>query len=131
LDPQGVLSILVVPVLTGTEFWGFMGFDQCDHERTWSAAELDALKAAAGILGATIERQRSQDVLRHAERNYRRLVELSPDGIVVHENGRLVFANPTAVEMVGAVSAADLIGRPILDFVHEDSRRLVVERMRR
>src|SRR5207247_10532779 len=99
--------------------------------RTCAAAELDAWKAAAGSLGATMERPRSQEVLQQAERNYRRLVELSPDGIVVHENGRLVFANPTAVEMVGAASAADLIGRPVLDFVHEDSRLLVVERMRR
>jgi diguanylate cyclase (GGDEF)-like protein/PAS domain S-box-containing protein len=52
---------------------------------------------------------------------YKLLVELSPDAIVVHEAGRLVYANPAVVRFVGASSAADLVGRPITDFVHPDS----------
>ncbi|KAA0024098.1 diguanylate cyclase domain-containing protein [Antrihabitans cavernicola] len=63
-----------------------------------------------------------------AER-YRLLVELSPDAIVVHENGRVVYVNPAGVRYSRVASATDLIGRPITDFVHPDSIPGMVERI--
>jgi hypothetical protein len=34
LRPQGIISILVAPIIYGNEFWGFLGFDDCCNERT-------------------------------------------------------------------------------------------------
>ena len=49
LAMQDVRSIAVVPIFVGAEWWGFLGFDDCHTEREWSLAEIDTLKAAAGI----------------------------------------------------------------------------------
>lgn len=69
------------------------------------------------VTGQRSERQALSDLTDR----YRLLVDLSPDGIVVHEAGRLVYANTTAVKFVRASSTADLLGKPIVDFVHPDS----------
>ncbi|MBI2247826.1 MAG: HD domain-containing protein [Armatimonadetes bacterium] len=43
------------------KWWGLIGFDDCAAERVWSAAELDALKASAGIFGAAIQRKHAEE----------------------------------------------------------------------
>jgi PAS domain S-box-containing protein len=48
---------------------------------------------------------------------YRRLVESTPDAILVVEGHRIVFANPTAVSLF---ATDNLIGRSILDFLGPD-----------
>jgi PAS domain S-box-containing protein len=73
LESHGIDSIAVVPIFVGQNWWGHIGFDQCGSERLWSAAEIDALKAAAGILGTTIQREQAEATLRESERRYRDL----------------------------------------------------------
>lgn len=60
LESQGIRSLVVVPILHEGAWWGFMGFDDCETDRDWSPAEKDALRAAAGILGAALQRQRDE-----------------------------------------------------------------------
>ena len=54
-------------------------------------------------------------MIEQAER-YRTLVELAPDAIAVHRDGRLVFSNAAGVRMLGAQALDDLLGRPFLQF---------------
>jgi PAS domain S-box-containing protein/putative nucleotidyltransferase with HDIG domain len=76
------------------------------------------------------EKQQAEGELRMSELRYRTLVEVSPDAIVVHDNGTLVFANPATVQLIGAASEEALIGRNVLEFVHPAYRDLVIERIR-
>ena len=61
---QGILSYLNVPILVGTTFWGYIGFDDVYSERIWVEAEVDALKLVASILSGAIQRQRTEQALR-------------------------------------------------------------------
>ena len=81
LEARGVVSIAIVPIYTGSEWWGLLGFDECDSEREWSSGEIEALQATAGALGAAIERRRAERRIEEAEERYRTLVEQLP-GIV-------------------------------------------------
>jgi two-component system cell cycle sensor histidine kinase/response regulator CckA len=63
-------------------------------------------------------RKQAQAALRQSEERYRSLVELSPDAIVVHIKGKMVFVNPAAVKLFGATVRGDLIGQPLLDRIH-------------
>lgn len=57
-----------------------------------------------------------------AEQRYRTLIEQSPMPMVVHDTRFVSYLNAAAVEMYGATSAAEIIGNPVLDYVHPDER---------
>jgi PAS domain S-box-containing protein len=96
----------------------------------YSERQKDVLQFVSTQVAMAIERKRSEDALREGEERYRRLVELAPDGIVVHSGGKIVLVNEAGARLVGAHGPDELIGRDLLDFVHPDSRPLVVQRMR-
>jgi PAS domain S-box-containing protein len=73
LRAQDIKSILVVPIFTGLDWWGFIGFDECHQEREWSMAELEALKTAASTLGAAILNERAEKALKESENKLRSL----------------------------------------------------------
>src|SRR6185369_1239397 len=76
-----------------------------------------------------VERHRIGKALKESEERYRRLVELSPDAIVVHREGNFTYVNPAAVQLWGASNAEELIGKSILDVVHPDYHDHVRERV--
>jgi diguanylate cyclase (GGDEF)-like protein/PAS domain S-box-containing protein len=55
--------------------------------------------------------------LRESEERYRALVEGLPDGVTVHVDRTLVFANESMARILGASSARDLIGRKVSEFL--------------
>ncbi|GKT09838.1 PAS domain S-box protein [Desulforhabdus sp. TSK] len=67
--------------------------------------------------------------LQESEGRYKSLVELSPDAILVHSEGKYVFANPAAVKLFGACSTVEIVGRDVMDFVPHDQRQYVTERI--
>jgi PAS domain S-box-containing protein len=73
--------------------------------------------------------KKSETALRESEERYRRLVELSFDAIVIHSGGEIVFVNPTAAELLGAMEPEQLLGKSVLDLVHSDYRSTVSERV--
>ena len=74
----GVRSLLLAPISAGGGWWGYVAFEECDDDRVWTQIEMDALRAAAGAIGAAIERERSERRLRETEARYRQLVEQVP-----------------------------------------------------
>ena len=67
LDAADTLSFLVVPIRARGGVWGLIGFNDCVTERSWDVAEIEALRAAAGALGAVIEREASIEALRASD----------------------------------------------------------------
>jgi PAS domain S-box-containing protein len=63
LEPQGIVSILIVPIIVEDRLWGFVGFDDCHSERVWSKNEISVLQSAAGSIGGAIVRSRTKDDL--------------------------------------------------------------------
>lgn len=59
------------------------------------------------------------------EELYRRLVDRSPDGILLIQDARLVLVNPAAVRLLGAANDGQLLGRPLLDVFHADSHAAI------
>jgi PAS domain S-box-containing protein len=82
-----------------------------------------------GLARDVTERMQADEALLQAEGRYRALVESLPNAIVVHQQGRIVYVNPVGVQLLGAQSAAELLGRKALTFMHPDRREADARRM--
>jgi len=74
---------------------------------------------------------KKEDGLSNSEERYRRLVELSPDMIIVLSKGNIVYMNPAGIKILGASEAEELIGKPFLEIIHPDYLEIAKERIRR
>ncbi len=74
------------------------------------------------------ERRRMEDEIRETEERYRKLVELSPDGISIHAGGKFVFINPAGALILGAAHPDQIIGMSALDVVHPDFKEISKKR---
>jgi PAS domain S-box-containing protein len=63
------------------------------------------------------------------EEQYRRVVELSPDGIFITRDSRIVFVNPAAVRIFGASSPEQVLGRSPYDFFQVDQHAHLRDRI--
>ncbi|MBZ4395206.1 PAS domain S-box protein [Myxococcus sp. MISCRS1] len=84
LDPQGILSILVLPLRVQGALTGFVGFDNCSEARRWDRLEVDLLSAAAGAISVALERRESERALRERERRFRQLAENASDVLYLY-----------------------------------------------
>jgi len=83
------------------------------------------------ILNDISERKHVEEALGQSEEQYRRLVEASPNTVLVHSEGEIKYINAAGVELFGASGSQELIGRPYLDLVHPDDRAESKERMKK
>jgi PAS domain S-box-containing protein len=70
-----------------------------------------------------------ENVLRESEERYRNLIESSPDAIIVHLDGKILFANNSSARILGYSSPADLLNKNAIDFLHPDLAKTVSERI--
>jgi PAS domain S-box-containing protein len=126
----GIRSIATMPVFAGDTQWGFAGFADDIDDREWSRSVLEALQAAAATLGAAIYRKHTEEQLRHSEERYRRLTEAAVEGVVIHDEGVVLEANPAFGRIFG-YELEELQGRNLLDLIPTpESRELIVQHMR-
>lgn len=73
-------------------------------------------------------RQADKDLLESEDR-YRKLVEISPDAVIIHQEGKIIYVNPAAFRLLGARHLSEITGKNILDFVHPNFRDSVRKNM--
>jgi len=64
-----------------------------------------------------------------SEKKYRELFENSPDAIAIYADGKIMATNKECLRLMAASNAGELIGKPVMQFVHPESRALVSMRM--
>ena len=74
------------------------------------------------VLTDVSDRKLMEAAMRETEARFRALVEWSAEAMLVHASGKLIYANPAAVKLLCARSAADLLGKPFLDLFHPASQ---------
>ena len=109
-----------------------------DGTRFWSSGLTVSLRDESGrLLGfAKVMRDATahklaEERLRESEARFQQLVELSPDAIAVHAEGRLLFINTAGAKLLRAESPAQIIGRPVAELLHPAYHEVVRERVER
>ncbi len=118
----GLHIALAIPLVAGGHPLGALEFFtrnvKLDNER------LLAVAACLGSLaGEFVARKQAE------ERNHQ-LMQLSPDAILVHCEGRYVFANPSALRMLGADHGSRILGRDPFFILHPEHEQRSRERVR-
>ena len=97
----------------------------------WTArvVEIDGFRF---VVATGVETTRGRQVAREmaeTESRFETLLEVLPDPVVIHQEGRAVFVNRAAVEMYEAPSAEIMTTRPVLEWVAPESRPFVAGRI--
>ncbi|HCY75120.1 MAG TPA: hypothetical protein DHV28_04310 [Ignavibacteriales bacterium] len=71
----------------------------------------------------------AEEKMQESEEIYRELVEASPDGIIIQQEGKIVFANRSSTSLMRASSIDELIGKSVIDFVHPSYKEIVIDKM--
>ncbi|MGZ6546055.1 MAG: PAS domain-containing protein, partial [Actinomycetota bacterium] len=133
LERHGILSIIVVPIFSGGEWWGFIGYDQCEEERDWQPSEIEALSLVANTLGAAIGRERAMRTLSETEARYQTLIEQIPAVTYMEsaaEPGKKLYVSPQ-VRTIFGFEPTDWTHEGWLEAIHPDDRdRVLAEDLR-
>lgn len=107
------------------------GNTRCFLNNLVGIVEDGAVVRAWGTQRDITARKDAENLLRESEERYERLVELSPDAIIIHVRGQITFCNTTAAKLIGMSSKDGLIGGSVFDFVAPESRELLLARIER
>ena len=108
--------------LDGSPFWAYL-----------SGRAVDPADLSQGTVWAVMDitkRRQLEEDLNKSEEHYRQVVNNVTEGILVLQDGQIVFANPRVLQITG-YTREEVIGLPMLTDVHPDDRAMVAEQLRR
>ncbi|HUL05087.1 MAG TPA: CHASE3 domain-containing protein [Candidatus Acidoferrum sp.] len=88
--------------------------------------EIGRRSRAEALLEERVQERTGQ--LAASEDRYRSLIELMQEAIWIHQDGKVVFANPAAARLFGAARAEELLGRSASEWVHPEDRERAAAR---
>jgi PAS domain S-box-containing protein len=101
---------------------------ELDAEISVSTIVYRAKQARLGVIKDITERKQAERALRDSEERFRSLSEATLEGIVIHDGGRILDANPQAAAMLG-YELSEVIGMGAWRFLAPDCHDLVRQRM--
>lgn len=113
-NPDNILENLqfltIIPLVCRKSLVGFLRFDSLHSIYTWSTDTISLLKMVGEMFSNTIERRRTEEVLRQTEAKYRSIFENAAEGICqTSPEGRYISVNPALAKILGYDSPEDLI----------------------
>src|SRR5262245_18213096 len=62
--------------------------------------------------------------------DFRALVEICPDAILINRNNRIAYINQSGLRLLKAQSLEQMVGKSIFDLLLPDDRKFIAERIR-
>ena len=113
-------ALVAVPLVARERPIGVITFSTDVGGRRWAALTVSFLEQFAALLTTALERQRLEEARRASDARFRRLLQSTPDVvIVVDAGGRITFASPAARARFG-YDPEELVGTLGFDLVHPD-----------
>ena len=87
----------------------------------------DIVESSLNVFIDIVRRKEAEMALLKSEGRYRRLVQSSPEAILVCCDDRLTLVNNAGLKLLGAESSEKVIGHPLLDFIHLDDHEMMMK----
>jgi len=112
LEPQGILSILVLPLFIGGRWRGFIGFDDTRSSRRWEQDDIRLLKTASELIGGYMARMAAEATLQESEARLRTVIQNMPVLMdAFDETGKIIAWNREC-ERVTGYQASEILEHP-------------------
>jgi len=125
----GLHQTLIVPKISGQTIFDFPVLAFALYMFLWLVGFVGLGFSAYQAYRYISIQKKIQNELRESEHRFRQLVDLSPNVIAVHQDGVVVFINRTGLVLLKAKDKNEILGKPVIDFVHPESRKAVLERV--
>ncbi len=102
---QDIVRYMNIPIFSGERVVAIagMGNKTTDYDKS----DLRQLTLLCQAMWRLIQKRRAEEALRKSERQFRDLVENSPNGISILRRGRLVYNNPRQVKLMTPLGSLD------------------------
>ena len=124
-------------ISSGNEWIGEIRNKKKNGTLFWESVSIAPIKNLEGEITSYIaikeditERKKVEKALFDSNQRYSTLVHKLPDLILIHRQGKILFANDAALSVIGT-SPEELIGANVMDFIAEESKELVMTNMRK
>lgn len=125
LMDQGILSIVLIPLLRNEIYIGFVGFDSVREARNFSETEINLLKVFAEIIANALSRKETDKALQESEKLKRHLLEAIPDILIRLDRSGMYLEIMTRNEELLIMDKSQVIGRRIIDLIpNDDGKRM-------
>lgn len=106
-----------------------------DHTQPWMRIDTVLARDDDGsgllvnmALSDVTESKAMENAMQESEKRYRTLVEWSPEPVIVKQDGKILYVNPSAIKLFGASDARELVGRTFLSLVQPEYHQIILER---
>jgi PAS domain S-box-containing protein len=86
-------------------------------ERFFDKLEISACSEWLSIGGKV---KKTEDALRESENRYRKLLEVMPDAVYVHSDGKIVYTNKAGAKLMGYLEPEEILGKSSNEFLEID-----------
>ncbi len=114
LEAEGAAFPLVAP---NDALVGFVGFELGKESKYLHALDIRAVSILTELLSGFLHRTRTEEKLAESEERWQSLLMMHPDALLLTRNHRIVFANKSAVDLLGGQRADLIQDRPFYDFL--------------
>ena len=123
LEMQDIKSLMVVPLISKEEVWGYMGIDMVRTQRNWSNVDYQCFSSLANIISICIELRKSElqaqedrIALDNSEKILRNIYKNLPAGVELYDkDGYLVDINDKELEIFGLSDKNEALGINLFD----------------
>jgi len=124
---QGFRSFATFPIKVKNEVVAVYNV-YSENVNIFEKQETELLLELAGDISFALEHFDLEKERKVMEERYRKIVESAPIGILISIEGKLEYANPEFVKIMGAKSAEELYGKEVIKFINPEYHEIVSER---
>jgi PAS domain S-box-containing protein len=116
LEPQGIKTMITIPMMLNDECLGFVGFDSVVDKREWNNDEVTFLQVLADLLCNVTDRKRTEEALREREAYLKAIFNNIPYQMWLKDTeGRFLAINEPFASNFHLDSVESIIGKTVKD----------------